>query len=197
MKNGLTEIIILQDNNAPVPHFGKKANKCVKEFFGSMENTEGEIRITYATFGGGYKMITDNTPVEKVKIGAKDYHHANGARDVFDSAGRTIIEKGKAYSMSDQSEHPENVIFVLTSFGRDNASKYYTYTQIREMIRHQSEVYNWRFFCLTNEPFLTKQLGISDGSVIWFDEQTENSCSNAMNELSNRIKDLIRIPENV
>ena len=216
MKSRLTEIIILHDNNAPVPDFGKTARKSSSDFLAALSKIGSEIRITYANFGSGksakpatnekatpksksvpdetaqssYKITADNIPAGEVRLNARNYT-SNGTRDIFDSMGNAMIEKGKAYSQTDQNEHPENVIFVLTAFGRDNASKTFTFNQVSDMIKHQSEVYKWKFFCLANEPAVPGQLGIPEDFVIWIDSENEEFLSKALNELSERIKNLI------
>jgi hypothetical protein len=195
MKTGLTEIIILHDNNAPYPSFEEIVNKSNKAFFTILKKAEaevhdGEIRITYAVSGEsgtGYKLIADDIPVAAVRLGAKNFIAASGMRDIFDAMGNTMLEKGKAYSASDESEHPENVIFILTAFGRDNASKSYTFSQIADMVAHQSYVYKWKFFCLTTEPAVPEQLGIPEECCTFINDEEDDFYEDAMDKLTGRI----------
>ena len=195
MKTGLTEIIILHDNNAPYPSFEDSVNKSSGAFLKALKEAEaqipdGEIRITYAVSGKGgegYNLIANDIPVAAVRLGAKNFIAAGGMRDILDAMGNTIIDKGKAYSASDENEHPENVIFILTAFGRDNASKSYTFNQVADMVAHQSYVYKWKFFCLTTEHGLPEQLGIPEDNCIWIDEENEDFYTRAMEKLTGRI----------
>ncbi|MDR2531382.1 MAG: hypothetical protein LBC82_00860 [Oscillospiraceae bacterium] len=194
MKSGLTEIIVLHDNNVPVENFEELARKNGKIFLETMKKAqgEGEIRITLGAFGDGYKFYTNDTPVAAVRLTTKHFGGGDGVRNVFDSIAETINEKGKAYSDADESEHPENVIVVLTTFGRDNASKSFTYNQVAEMVAHQSYVYKWKFFCMTNESLIMEQLGILPEHTILFDIEEENFFAKALAKLSERIIDVIR-----
>jgi hypothetical protein len=195
MKSGLTEIIILHDNNTPYPNFEETVRKCSKGLFAALKKAEaeihdGQIRITYAVSGesdDGYKLIIDDIPVAAVRLSAKYFASGNGMRALFDAIGDTMNRKGEAYSNSDESEHPENIIFILTAFGRDNASKSFTYAQVAEMIAHQSYVYKWRFFCLTTEQGIPEQLGIPEENYIWIDETDEDFYTKAMDKLIGRI----------
>jgi hypothetical protein len=193
MKSGLTEIIILHDNNAPVPNFGGQAKKVSNAFFSAMKNLNAEIRITYAVYGGGtFKFIANNAPAGSVKISVKDYA-ANGARNILDSVGNMIIEKGKAYAEMDESEHPENVIFAIAAFGRDNASKNFEYNQIADMIAHQSYVYKWQFFCGASEPGLAEQLGIPEESTFLIDTESEDFFKKVVKDLEEKIKEILNL----
>ena len=189
MKNGLTEIIIFHDNNAPVPNFDEQIRKCSKTFFSTLKKAEadGEIRITLGAFGEGYKLYANDTPVAAVRLTIKNLTQGNGVRNIFDSLGNAIIEKGQAYSASDENEHPENIIFIITAFGRDNASKSFAYSQLTDMIAHQSYVYKWTFLCLTSEPLLTEQLGILPENIIRLDTEEEDFFDKALDDLAARI----------
>ncbi|MCL2018508.1 MAG: hypothetical protein FWG70_02005 [Oscillospiraceae bacterium] len=193
MKIGLTEVIILHDNNTP-KEVSESMNKNGKKFFSALKENqaEGEIRITLGAFGEGFKLYASDVPVAAVRPVIKNFTNGNGVRNILDSVGSAIIEKGEVYSNSDESEHPERIVFVLTAFGRDNASKSFTYSQIADMVAHQSYVYKWKFLCLTNEPFITEQLGILPENVIPLEEDEENDFfADALDELAVRIKSII------
>lgn len=193
MKTGLTEIIILHDNNAPVPGFEELAQKYGKAFFNTLKKSQGagEIRITLGAFGEEYKFFAEDTPVAVLRPAIKYFANGSGIRNIFDSVANAMFEKGKAYSAASESEHPENIIVVLTTFGRDNASKSYTYSQVAEMVAHQTEIYKWKFISVTSEPLVPEQLGISKENVILIDSEDEDFWMMALGELSKRILDLI------
>jgi len=194
MKHGLTEIIILHDNNAPVPNFEEHARKHGRKFFNGLKDSGvfGEVRVTLAAFGEGYKFYNNSTPIAAVRPVAKNFANGNGVRNVFDTLANTMNEKGRAYSNTDESEHPENVIFVLTTFGRDNASKSFAYSRVAEMIAHQSYVYKWNFICMTNEQLISSQLELHEESVIRIDSEDESFWDKALTELSEKIRKIIQ-----
>lgn len=47
-----------------------------------------------------------------------------------------------------EEEKAENVLFVITTDGYENASKEYTYEKIKSMITHQKSKYGWEFIFL-------------------------------------------------
>jgi hypothetical protein len=191
MKKGLTEIIILHDNNAPGPDFEEQVRKGKKRFWAAFKNTDGEVRATLAAFGEGCKLYTDDVPVSTIRTSVRHFIGGSGVRNIFDSVVCAMKEKGAAYSVSHEGEHPENIIFVLTAFGRDNASKNYTYNQVADMLGHQSYVYKWKFFCLTAEPLLAEQLRIPQEFVIPLNIEEEGFFPKALDELSERILTII------
>lgn len=193
MKSGLTEIVFILDSNPSAPDFDKQARKSLGNFFSAMKKKDSEIKVTFAVYGssGGYKIFADDVPVAALRMSAKYFEKGNGTRDLFDSAAGAIYEKGTAYSRTDESEHPENVIFVITAFGRDNASKSNTYSKVAEIIGHQAYVYKWRFFCLTTDTTVSSQLGIPAEAVMMLDLEDEDFLGKGLGELQKKISEIV------
>jgi hypothetical protein len=65
-----------------------------------------------------------------------------------DAIGRTITELGAKLAKLPESERPSKVIVVIITDGQENYSRQFTAPQIREMIKHQTDTYNWQFLYL-------------------------------------------------
>jgi len=85
---------------------------------------------------------------------------------LIDSAVNFADETGVRYCNTPAEEIPERIIFVMTLLGKDNASKSYTYDKLREIIEHQSYVYKWEFFMVTDEPSNAEAIGIGEQNLI-------------------------------
>lgn len=68
-----------------------------------------------------------------------------GCTAMNDGIGTAIDEVGKWLSDMDESERPSKNLIVIMTDGEENSSKEYTLARVREMIKHQEEVYNWSF----------------------------------------------------
>lgn len=96
-------------------------------------------------------MFKFNSEVNKVFIGKNvndiddiDYS-PNGMTAMNDGIGGAIDEVGKWLSDMDESERPSKNIVVIMTDGLENASKEYSFSRVKEMIKHQEEKYNWTF----------------------------------------------------
>jgi len=81
----------------------------------------------------------------------------------------------------------ENVLFIITTDGYENASKEYSYEQIRQMITYQKEKYNWKFLFLganIDAISTAKDFGISEefASNYVSDEEGTKLTYEVMNE---------------
>ena len=69
----------------------------------------------------------------------------HGCTAMNDGIGTAIDEIGKWLSDMPEEERPSKTVFVIMTDGYENVSKQYTLSQVREMIKHQTEKYNWTF----------------------------------------------------
>lgn len=95
-------------------------------------------------------------------------YHPNGMTALYDGVGQAIDKVGKWLSNMDESERPSKNLVVIMTDGAENSSKEYTSKQVKDMIKHQEDVYNWSFVYMGTD--LTnindaKDLGIRMSSV--------------------------------
>jgi len=62
--------------------------------------------------------------------------------------GKTILDVGYRLSQVREEDRAGKVIFVIITEGMENSSREFTYSKVRELIRHQSEKYGWEFVFL-------------------------------------------------
>lgn len=190
MKEKLTEIIVVHDDNLGSDYAKEKLIKIYKDFFSSIKeiNNENEIKNTLITYGSKYITVFENQDYPKIRmknIGSKP----NGSHPVFDSAVRAIDELGERYSKTDDDLKPSDVILILTAFGKDNASKHNTISAVRKRITHQSEVYKWKIFFVTDNTDYSEEF---DADTVLIDIEEDDYFTNFLTTLSDRISDYLK-----
>lgn len=68
-----------------------------------------------------------------------------GSTAMNDGIGTAINKIGKWLADMNEEDRPSKNLIVIMTDGEENASKEFTFAQIREMIKHQEEKYNWSF----------------------------------------------------
>lgn len=66
----------------------------------------------------------------------------------MDAVGRTISAVGARLSALREEERPGQIIFLIITDGQENSSKEFMANAVKEMVKHQTEKYNWRFVYL-------------------------------------------------
>ena len=141
-----TEIIFLIDKSGSMAHL---TNDTICGFNGFVEGQKDDTKTTLTTvlFDTSWKILHDGVDVYEVnQMTTKDYM-AYGGTAMLDAIGEII---NRVQDRHDElgKEKPDNVLFVITTDGEENASKKFTKAQIEKMIKHQTNGHGWEFMFL-------------------------------------------------
>ena len=131
--------------------------------------TDKNILVNHYLFDDRYEVLYENKPINEVQ---QFELFPGGCTALYDAIGKTLNARGAYFASLDESERPEKVAVIIITDGYENNSKEFTQEQIRKMITHQREVYNWEFiFLAANQDAITTgtNLGISSDSSMSFD----------------------------
>ena len=78
---------------------------------------------------------------------ARDYI-PHGTTALLDAVGKAIHHIGNVHKYARKEDVPERTLFIITTDGLENASKHYSYDQIKQMIERQKEKYGWEVLFL-------------------------------------------------
>jgi uncharacterized protein YegL len=148
MKDNLTEIVFILDRSGSMVGLVNDTIGGYNTFLEKQKQEEGEAYITTVLFDNKYEVLHDRVSIKDVNpLTNKDYY-ARGGTALFDAIGTTINNIGKTLSDIDEGNRPSKVIFVITTDGYENSSMEFKRSQIKDMITHQQEKYNWQFMFL-------------------------------------------------
>jgi Mg-chelatase subunit ChlD len=93
-------------------------------------------------------VIHEARPVRDVPDLNGETYQPRGSTPLLDALGQTIKSTGRTLAAIPETNRPDKVVFVVITDGQENASHKFTKTQVKEMINHQTEKYNWQFIYL-------------------------------------------------
>jgi len=93
-------------------------------------------------------VVHEARPVRDVPDLNQDTYQPRGSTPLLDALGSTISSTGKTLAAIPEANRPNKVVFVIITDGEENASHKFTKNQVKEMIDHQTEKYNWQFIFL-------------------------------------------------
>src|SRR5690606_12079144 len=108
-------------------------------------------------------VVYENKPLKEVDVLSIE---PRGMTALLDAVGITIVKLGESLSAIPEQDRPARVIFVVVTDGLENSSREYTKDKVKEMVKHQDEVYNWTFIFLganQDAVFSGGEWGISKG----------------------------------
>lgn len=108
----------------------------------------GEVVITTVLFDDQYELLHDRINLRGVAPITDNEYFVRGSTALLDAVGKTINKIGNVQKHTAEAERPENVMFVITTDGMENASREFGYGKISRMIEHQKNNYGWEFIFL-------------------------------------------------
>jgi hypothetical protein len=142
MRSDLTDITLVVDRSGSMQAIRQDAQGGVNAFIRKQAGEPGEALLTLVQFDTEYELVHSGVPIQQVP----EYHlEPRGCTALLDAVGRAINETGKRLSDMEEGQRPGLVTFVITTDGLENSSREFTKAQIKEMIEHQQETYDWHF----------------------------------------------------
>lgn len=175
MKKDSTEVVFILDRSGSMAHLTDDTIGGFNSFIEKQKTEPGECKLTTVLFDDQYEILHDGVDLKKVSDLTNTEYFARGMTALLDAVGRTINAVGDRLNKTDESERPEQVIFVITTDGMENSSTEFTAEKIKEMVSHQEDTYNWKFLFLgaNIDSFATGgNLGFSAASTTNYDAST-------------------------
>ena len=189
MKEGLTEIISIVDRSGSMQSILDDAIGGFNTFLAAQQRQPGQAKLSLILFDNEYQVVHQAVDIQQVEPLNQDTYVPRGSTALLDAVGKTIDAVGERLAATAESEKPSQVIVSILTDGYENASQTYSKPKVAEMIKHQTEKYNWAFeFQAANmDAFAAaKELSIAPDRVVQF-EATSEGVREAFDQQSQRI----------
>lgn len=107
-------------------------------------NKEGKCTVSYYKFNSNVEEVYKGVDVNDVEYLDGKYS-PNGMTALYDGVGVAIDSIGKWLDSMNEDDKPEKNLIVIMTDGGENSSREYSASQVKDMIKHQEEKYNWTF----------------------------------------------------
>lgn len=168
-----TEIIFVIDKSGSM---SRLTNDTIEGFNGFVESQKDDTKTTLTTvlFDTSWKILHDGIDVYEVSPMTNKDYIAGGGTAMLDAIGEIINRVQDRHDELGENK-PDNVLFVITTDGEENASRKFTKAQIEKMIKHQTNGHGWEFMFLgANMDAVTTatNIGISYDRAVSYDWTT-------------------------
>jgi uncharacterized protein YegL len=168
MKKGKSEVIIVLDRSGSMSSIKTDMEGGFKTFLEKQKKEPGECLVSLYQFDNIYEAVFEAKPIGQVD---EIVLVPRGWTALRDAIGKTINSVGERLAKTPEDERPEVIILVVITDGMENASKEFSAAQIKEMVTHQTEKYDWKFIFLgaNQDAVLTgSEYGTSKGLSITY-----------------------------
>ncbi len=142
MRQDLTDVTVVMDRSGSMHSCQKSAEDGLNEFIQKQKNAPGKCNFTLVSFDDEYEFVHTGRDIKDIGICTLV---PRGMTALHDALGAAITKTGERLRQMPFEERPALVVFFVITDGGENSSKKYAAGQIKEMIQHQENKYNWEF----------------------------------------------------
>ena len=140
MKKGLTELVFILDRSGSMRGLEADTIGGFNALLEKQKKEEGEALVSVVLFDDRFEVLYDRMDIRKVEPMNDRQYYVRGCTALLDALGGAIHHIGNVHKYARQEDVPEKTLFIITTDGMENASRQYSYDQVR--------TYHWEFLFL-------------------------------------------------
>ena len=143
-----TELVFILDRSGSMGGLESDTIGGFNSMLAKQQAEDGECRITTVLFDNEYETLHDRIDIKAVSQITEREYFVRGQTALLDAIGRTINKITGVQKSTAEEYRAEKVLFVITTDGMENASREFTYNNIKALIEKQKTDYGWEFIFL-------------------------------------------------
>lgn len=145
---GLTEIVFILDRSGSMSGLEADTIGGFNSLIAKQKKEPGQALVSTVLFDDRCEVLHDRVPLERVKTMTDRDYYVLGCTALLDAVGEAIHHIGNVHKYARPEDRPERTLFIITTDGMENASRRYTFDQVKEMVQRQQTRYGWEFLFL-------------------------------------------------
>ena len=148
MRKDLTELVFIIDRSGSMSGLESDTIGGFNSMIRKQKQAEGEALISTVLFDNVSEVLHDRVNVKDIQPMTEQDYTVRGTTALLDAIGGAIHHIGNVHKYARQEDVPEHTMFVITTDGMENASRYYSSDKVKKMIERQKVKYGWEFLFL-------------------------------------------------
>jgi uncharacterized protein YegL len=148
MKTNLSELVFILDKSGSMSGLESDTIGGYNAMLKKQQEQPGVAIVTTVLFDDEYELLHDRINIKGIRPITEQEYFVGGCTALLDAIGKTIHKIGNAQRHTSEDQRADQVMFVITTDGMENASKEYSYKKIKAMVERQKEKYGWEFIFL-------------------------------------------------
>ena len=159
----------------------------LNEFFADQAKGDGKVLVDYVQFDDTYEVVFSDTPIAD----AKAVIEPRSMTALLDAIGKSVTDLGTKFAAMSEDERPGQVLVVVVTDGHENSSREFTSEQIKELVKNQTDKWNWNFTFLganMDAVDVAGGYGFAAGSTMTYNTANVGQTVSALSAYTSRVR---------
>ncbi|MBR4278823.1 MAG: VWA domain-containing protein [Clostridia bacterium] len=147
MKNNLTELVFILDRSGSMSGLESDTIGGFNSMIEKQKKQEGDCVVSTILFDNESEVLHDRIKVCDVPRMTDSDYTVRGCTALIDAIGGAVKHISNVHKYARAEDVPEHTMFIITTDGMENASRFYDANKVKEMIERQ-KAKGWEFLFL-------------------------------------------------
>ena len=148
MNSNLTELVFILDCSGSMAGLEADTIGGFNAMVEKQKKEPGQALLSAVLFSNGSAVLYDRADIQKVEPMTERQYCVGGCTALLDAIGGAVHHIANVHKYAREEDRPGKTVFVITTDGMENASRAYSYDEVRRMVKHEQEKYGWEFLFL-------------------------------------------------
>ena len=148
MNNNLTELVFILDRSGSMAGLESDTIGGFNAMLEKQKKEKGDAVLSAVLFSKDSKVLYDREDIRRIEPMTDRQYFVGGCTALLDAIGGAVHHIGSVHKYAREEDRPAKTVFVIITDGMENASRRYTYDEVRRMIERQRESFGWEFLFL-------------------------------------------------
>ncbi len=144
----MIELVFILDRSGSMSGLEKDTIGGFNSMLEKQRKEPGDAVVSTVLFNNETEVVHDRVAISDVPYLTDKEYFVCGYTALLDALGGAINHIGNIHKYARKEDVPEKTLFIITTDGMENASRFYNYHKVRQMIERQKERYGWEFLFL-------------------------------------------------
>ena len=135
----MTELVFILDRSGSMSGLEKDTIGGFNSMLEKQRKEPGDAVVSTVLFDNLTEIIHDRVPIANVRDLTDREYFVRGCTALLDAVGGAIHHIGNVHKYARREDVPEKTLFIITTDGMENASRFYSYDKVSCMIKRQKE----------------------------------------------------------
>ncbi|CAL7914551.1 vWA domain-containing protein [Fusobacterium necrophorum] len=145
-KNRSMELVFILDRSGSMSGLEQDTIGGYNSMLKKQKEQKGEVFVTTVLFDDKYEMLYHHKPIEELSNMTEKEYFVRGSTALYDAIGKTIVDVNREQSVAEKKV--DQVLFIITTDGMENASQEFTAKKVKDLIETQKKEKKWEFLFL-------------------------------------------------